>query len=122
MRAATGEAFPRSARLVKAEDFKQVFQHNRRIADDCLTLLVARSPGTQSRIGFAIARKQIRRAVDRNRIKRLLRESFRRRRQQLPPHDIVVMVRSKILSLTHGQILDRLEQHWRRVVELCEKS
>jgi ribonuclease P protein component len=46
-----------------------------------------------SRLGLAISKKQIRRAVDRNRLKRHIRESFRRHRKQLMGLDLVVMAR-----------------------------
>lgn len=116
----TGEQFSRSSRLTKAAEYQRVFQNNNRVSDDCFTLLVTKKRGIRSRLGFAIAKKQVKRAVDRNRIKRLIRESFRKHQHQLPNHDVVVMVRFKILKLTHAQIFNRLERHWRSVTKVCE--
>ena len=113
-------SFPRSSRLVKASDYRQVFGNNVRGGDDCFTLLIGKSESTRARIGFAVAKKQIKRAVDRNRIKRQLRESFRLHQLELPKHDLVVMVRHKILNLNHQQIQQRLLKHWRTVAKKCE--
>lgn len=119
MQRRAGEAFSRSSRLTHAEDFRKVFSNNIRVSDDCFTLLVGKQLGKQPRIGFAVAKKQIRRAVDRNRLKRLIRESFRHRQQDLPPLDIVVMVRHRILNLNNTQIFSRLDKHWQKITKQC---
>ncbi len=116
----TGESFSRSSRLTLAGEYKLVFQNNIRVSDDCFTLLIGKQSGSVARIGFGIAKKQLKRAVDRNRIKRLLRESFRLHQSELPNVDIVVMVRFKILQLTNKQIFARLDKHWRKVTKQCE--
>lgn len=114
-----GNSFSRSLRLTVASDYSRVFKKNFRIADDCMTLLVNVSGREQPRLGFAVAKKQIRRAVDRNRIKRLMRESFRLNRQRLPATDIVFMVRPGILRLSHSQIFARLDSHWQKIISKC---
>ncbi len=116
----TGESFSRSSRLTSAADFQPVFKENFRISDDCFTILVSRKKGNCARLGFAIAKKQLKRAVDRNRIKRLIRESFRNNLKDLPDHDLVVMVRFKILSLSNPEIFSRLRKHWSSVQRKCE--
>ncbi len=116
-----GESFSRSSRLTLAGEYKQVFSKNIRVSDDCFTFLVGKQRGKNSRIGFAVAKKQIKRAVDRNRIKRLIRESFRRHQNELPNVDIVVMVRNNILQLNNSQFFSRLDKHWRKVIKQCEK-
>ena len=55
-------------------------------------MLMARaSEAGEVRLGLIVAKRVLRRAVDRNRAKRVLRESFRRR-ADLPPLDVVVRV------------------------------
>ena len=117
-----GESFPVRLRLTRASDFQQVFKNNFRRSDNCLTILVGKKPGSEPRLGFAIARKQVPRAVRRNALKRLFRESFRKNRYRLPPRDMVIMVRTEILSLRPAEIRNRLERHWNGIIEQCEKS
>ena len=117
-----GESFSRRLRLTRADEFRQVFKNNIRRSDNYMTILVGRCPGECPRIGFAIARKQIPKAVQRNALKRLFRESFRRNREELPPRDMVIMVRRDILALDRERIRDRLDQHWNSIIESCDKS
>ena len=117
-----GQSFPARLRLTRASDFQQVFKNNFRRSDNCITILVGKKPGSWPRIGFAIARKQIPRAVKRNALKRLFRESFRINRHRLPARDMVIMVRREILSSSPAEIRSRLERHWNGIIEQCEKS
>jgi ribonuclease P protein component len=117
-----GESFPRRLRLTRATDFQQVFKNNIRRGDDCITILVGTRKGETPRLGFAIARKQVARAVKRNALKRLFRESFRRNRHRLPARDMVIMVRRDILAAGPAQIRASLERHWDSIIEQCKKS
>jgi ribonuclease P protein component len=86
----------------------------RRYADRYFTLLVApRAPGAANRprLGLAISRKQARRAVERNRLKRLIREAFRHRQLDLPSVDIVVMVRSTVCQAENAVLAACLQRH-----------
>lgn len=47
-------------------------------------------PGSGARLGLVIGKKLLRRAVDRNRVKRCIRECFRLRRSDLPACDLIV--------------------------------
>ena len=113
------ESFPRQLRLTTAVDFRQVFSKNFRIGDSGITILVGAHTGTSPRIGFAIAKKQIKKAVHRNRLKRFFRESFRKNQHRLPPRDLVVMVRKQILLSDSTQLKASLDKHWNSVIERC---
>ena len=84
--------FPRSARVRTGAEYKRVFEHARRTADPLLSLHL-HLQGVEPRLGLAVSRKVDKRAVGRNRIKRALRDEFRRLRSQLPPGDYVVVAR-----------------------------
>ena len=87
-----------------------------------MTILVAKNTGNCPRLGFAIARKQVRKAVNRNALKRLFRESFRRNQHRLPARDMVIMVRRDILAAEPAEIRNALEQHWNSIIKQCENS
>lgn len=64
------------------------------------------------RLGLAISKKCARRAIDRNRLKRLARESFRRAYRRLPGVDIVVMCTPRATAESNQRLFDALEQVW----------
>ncbi len=70
------------------------------------------------RLGFALSRKNVRSAVQRNRIKRVVRESVRKHAAELAGLDLVVVGRRGVADLENAALRRALERHWRR---LCDK-
>lgn len=104
-------------RLLNAADYERIFERAHKSSGKSLTVL-ARGGGQQAaRLGLAIPAKQIRRAVDRNRVKRLIRESFRRHQAVLQGLDVVVIARSGLAGKDSQQVFACLEKHWRRISE-----
>jgi ribonuclease P protein component len=64
---------------------------------------------------MAISRKAVGRAVCRNRIKRLIRESFRHHQPSLVGLDVVVMARRQAAAASNADLLNGLERHWARL-------
>jgi ribonuclease P protein component len=93
-----GNTFPRSARLLTAADYACVFKKNQRFSDRYWTILVHTDKSMPSRLGLAIAKKRAKRAVDRNKIKRIARESFRAHQHQFIGLQLVVMNRDAATS------------------------
>ena len=84
--------FPRAARVRARSDFDRTLKHGRRAA--LPVLAVHGHAGAQpARLGLAVSRKVDPRAVGRNRIKRALRDGFRRHRAQLAGGDYVLVAR-----------------------------
>jgi ribonuclease P protein component len=109
-------------RLLTARDYERVFQHPHKSSDKALTVLARLSGRPVARLGLAIPRRQIRHAVERNRIKRLIRESFRRHQELLRGLDVVVIGRNDLLNKDTRTVFTRLEYHWRKVSERCTES
>jgi ribonuclease P protein component len=74
------------------------------------------------RLGLAVGVKAAGNAVNRNRIKRLVRDSFRRQRQHLPAVDIVVNARAAAGPASNAQIAASVTALWARIRERCARS
>ncbi|MEQ1592724.1 MAG: ribonuclease P protein component [Thiobacillaceae bacterium] len=98
---------PRDVRLVKPAEFELVFKQNERARTDSL-LVMARPNGlTYARLGMVIAKRLQPRAVDRNRVKRCVRETFRLQRLDLPACDFVVRLIAKPVAGKEARDLAR---------------
>jgi len=75
-----------------------------------------------ARLGLAVSRKVSRSAVQRNRIKRLVRESFRKHSPDLPALDIVVMARPGAAECDNPGLSTSIEALLERTARLCEAS
>lgn len=80
----------RDARLVNKVDFDRVFADNQRARTDYLLVMVRPNLVGYPRLGMIVAKRLLARAVDRNRVKRCVRESFRLVLPDLPACDFVV--------------------------------
>jgi len=108
--------------LLSRKQYQQVFDKPERSSDDYFTLLAKLNDVKHARLGLAIAKKSIAHAVDRNRIKRLVRESFRMQQLDLGHADFVVLAKRNLQNSTNEQIRQSLNKHWERLVKKCEKS
>jgi len=103
-------------RLTKPADFKRVFDKPIVSADRCFKVLARPGAGEHSRLGMAVSRQVDRHAVGRNRIKRVIRESFRRLLvRRMAPTDFVVLPRSESATICNRQLFHSLEAHWARI-------
>ncbi|MCA1779141.1 MAG: ribonuclease P protein component [Xanthomonadaceae bacterium] len=113
----TETTFPRLARLLSGAEFKRVFGH-RKVNGNRLFRVhsapLAEVDGHGARLGLAISKRNARRAVDRNRIRRQVRESFRLRRPKLNARDYVVTANSEAASASDKELRQALNQLWLR--------
>ncbi|EKE83362.1 RNase P protein component [Idiomarina xiamenensis 10-D-4] len=75
----------------------------------------------QARIGVVIGKKRAKRAVDRNRIKRQIRESFRLKQYKIPAFDIVIIAKSGITDLNNDELRRLLDKLWSKLSRRCEQ-
>ncbi|MCD9460017.1 ribonuclease P protein component [Marinibactrum halimedae] len=79
-------------------------------------LFLARANTTgYPRLGIVVAKRNARKATERNRIKRLIRESFRLRQHQLPHLDVIVLARRDLDTLNNATISKILKKQWQRL-------
>lgn len=115
-------SFSRELRLLTPSQFKYVFQDPQRSSSPEITILARANQEAHPRLGLAIAKKHLKRAHDRNRIKRLCRERFRLLQEQLPNYDFVIIVKQGIGKLDNQQIFNSLDKLWQRHIRLAHKS
>jgi len=109
--------FTRESRLLTPSQFQNVFSKPIRFGSSHITILVTPNNGQNNRLGLAIAKKRVKLAVQRNRIKRQIRESFRLNQHNLPNIDMVIMVKSGTDKLENHQISQQLEKIWRKIIQ-----
>lgn len=105
------QGLPSSARLLKPAEFRRVFEQGQVRHSRCFSLRFAPAAHGMStaRLGLAVSRKACPLAVQRNRVKRAVRESFRQHRAELPAMDIVVMAKPSARdALNLKQLADQL--------------
>ncbi|MFT8229570.1 MAG: ribonuclease P protein component [Enterobacterales bacterium] len=100
-------------KLTKLKDFNFVFQDPNIIRNLYLTIFSRKNILTYPRIGISVSKKYITLANKRNRIKRLVRESFRLNKNTLPFMDFVIIIKKKIVDLNNIEILKKLEILWK---------
>ena len=103
-------------------DFQRVFSENKKSVDSMLVVLARPNGLPHSRLGLAIAKKHTASAVQRNRIKRLIRESFRQHQPFKETIDAVVINRPGVASQDNRHIFDSLDKHWHRISNKLEQG
>ena len=92
-----------------------MFREGQRSVDRLFTFLFRPNGTAQARLGFAVSRQRVRRAVQRNHLRRLVRESFRTLEPPLPAVDIVVLARDAAATATNPEITASIAGHWARL-------
>ena len=106
-----GPRRPRSGRLSRSAEFERVYRHGRSVGNRFLVLYSfprssAGEPADGTRLGVSVSRK-VGGAVERNRVKRLLREAFATLTDRVATdHDVVVVARPEIRDLAEREGLE----------------
>ena len=117
MTSSPSNRFTKDNRLLDAAAFGRVFKKASRSRDKLFTVLARANDDDIARLGLAISRKHCRRATARNRIKRIIRESFREQQELLNGIDVVVINRAAATTASNDEIRGSLDKHWQRCSE-----
>lgn len=110
-------AFRRSHRLLSAAEFKPLFdQPELRVGGAVFLLLVRQQDRPTPRLGLVVGKRRARRAVDRNLIRRVARESFRLRQAELAGLDILVLVKATPPEFDRAALRAELERLWDKLL------
>jgi ribonuclease P protein component len=107
-----GERFPRTVRLTRRSEFEAVLGRGFRVHGRCLVVQLLAQELPHSRLGLTVPRR-VGSAVARNRVKRRLREIFRKRIRALLDGsgrgaDVVVAARGESARATYGELESEL--------------
>ncbi len=120
------QASPRAGRLLKHSDFERVYKQGRRHFSPHMTVFYRAQDGEalsqgSARVGFTVGRV-LGGAVDRNRIKRRLREAVRLRRATLlSPVDIVINPKKSVRTLEFAVVLEEVERAFDAIAKAMKK-
>ena len=114
--------FSTDVRIHCAADYKGVFDGALfKVHQPHFLFLAKHSELPNSRLGLVVAKKKVRRAHERNRVKRLARESFRLHQQQLNDLDIVVMPKVGVDTVSNAELHQQLQFAWQKLQRLAKK-
>lgn len=103
-------------RLLTPQEFQRVFKQGKKQKGELFTFICSPNKLSCARLGLAIAKRVIPLAVNRNRIRRLIRESFRQHLDGLAGLDIVVMTGHVSPPAYDRKTFEDLNQQWQKLV------
>lgn len=115
--------FGKNLRLLNAKEYQQVFDNvTWKVSSSHFVFLSAKNLLPQPRLGLVIAKRHVRTAVQRNRIKRILREQFRLLQYDLPKVDIIILVRPHVDQQDNPQLQREIASCFQRLNKKIQKS
>jgi ribonuclease P protein component len=110
-------SFDKTRRLLTKADYSYVFEQPEKILTSDFVFLYRKNAFGFARIGLALSKKKVAEATQRNRLKRLLRESFRV--HNLPSVDMVILARTGLAQKENNLIIERLKSAWNKLIACC---
>jgi len=104
--------FPPDLRLKSARDFNQVFYRAKKLSAHNFVLLFQTNNLDYPRLGIIIAKRNVAAAAARNRLRRMIKESFRLHRYIIKGYDVIFIGYKGINSITKEELKRCLEKQW----------
>lgn len=107
--------FPREHRLVANAEFKSLFNKSKKFIQQYLVILYKPNKKPYARLGLIVGKRVAKFAVSRNKIRRILRESFRAHQTQLGYIDVVIIARKDCNTLSKEKLREVIDQIWTKL-------
>jgi len=114
--------FPAARRLRRKWEFDQLYARGQRLGNSHFGMTIQPNELGHARLGLAVASKPFGGSVPRNRIRRLIRESFRLRQHDLPDVDLVVSARPRAKDASPQELRASLAVLLDKVIVQCAPS
>ncbi len=113
---------PAQRRLRRKSDFEAAYAGGRRFGNGFFAVTAKPNDIGGPRLGLAVSVKNAGGAVERNRLRRTIRESFRLHQHELPAVDLVVSARARARDAAGAELHSSLLSLWKKVTEQCATS
>jgi len=113
---------PAQRRIRRKLDFVAIKTRGQRFGNALFGITMRGNLANGPRLGLAVSVKVAGTGVERNRIRRAIRESFRLNQHELPAADLVVSARSGARGASGGELRASLQALWSEVVKRCATS
>ncbi|MEM8844381.1 MAG: ribonuclease P protein component [Pseudomonadota bacterium] len=100
-----------------SSEFSYIFENPIKSADSAYTVLARVNSTGNSRLGVIVSKKNISSAVKRNRMKRIVRESFRLHKTNINSLDVVVICKKNSERIVNKKLFKQLDKHWKLINE-----
>jgi ribonuclease P protein component len=110
---------PAQLRLRRKSDFDGAYARGRRTGSAFFGITTCSNEAGQPRLGLAVSLRATGSSVERNRIRRIIRESFRLHQHEIPALDIVVSARERARHAPGSELHASLAALWKKVIEQC---
>lgn len=114
--------FPRTNRLLTKLEFKSVFDQSRKVTQKHLLVLFKPNSQVQNRLGVIVSKRVAKKAVTRNTIKRIMRESFRLNQDSFLGLDMIVIARQYCDTLEKVELRRGIDKLWEKLRDDLKKS
>lgn len=105
-----GLSFPKELKIRKKSEYEEIFGKSRRLSTEHFNILCAPNSLGFARVGFVISKKMVPGAVDRNRVKRVLREFFRLNKSLFGSTDVVFIAKKGSETLDYSLAKKEIEE------------
>ena len=110
---------PARRRLRRKADFDAAYARGRRLGDGFFGVTACLNDKKGPRLGLAVSVRMAGGGVERNRLRRVIRESFRLHQHELPSVDLIVSARARAKEASSTELRASLAGLWKKVSEQC---